>query len=60
MNSLWISYARNVSKLPAAHAVPFHPHPRTRRPQLSPTRRTPQACAAEADFVLSRDCGLLY
>jgi len=60
MNRLWISYARNVSNLPAARAVPFHPHLRTRRPQLSPARRALQASAAEAEFELSRDCGLLY
>jgi hypothetical protein len=60
MKSLWVSYAWIVSNWRIAHSGRFHPHPHTRRPQLSPAQLVAQACATKADFRLSSVSGLLY
>jgi len=60
MRNLWITAARIVRKASAARDAFFDPQSCTRRPQLLPAGRAPQAAQRKGFFVLPAQLSLFY
>jgi hypothetical protein len=59
MNNLCMTLGWNVGKAPALALCRFHPHSRTRHPQLAGHLEMLQGIGAITDCRLSRDSGSL-